>query len=720
MKKKKLLYLLLLPILSFLLFYCADSTAKAQSLYGSVRIEYSRCNACDSCRTAFQCPQGAISRDPQRALNVIDEDKCVKCLRCMEVFTCPRGAIMTSKDLLAPGDIDDLSLISQENGMLVITFTAPGDDDSLGSAYRYEVGLKDAAGNTVAFPGDGYDYTMPGIGGYQEYWLLEGMPENGVLTFSIRAYDEVGLCDSLTTGEVVIMGDHPDVTPPSAVTDLQAQSSEDAVTLSWTAPGDDGPTGSAASYELRRAGSPITAANWATATVVPNPPVPHSAGLAEIMTITGLPAATTLWFAVKAVDEAGNWSTASNSPSGQATGDLTAPAGITNLSAASTSANALTLTWTAPGDNGMQGQADHYLVKVAEVEITASNWAGLPLHDQDLTPQSANALETLIVTGLTPSTTYYAAVIAVDDNGNSGALSNTATTTTEATPDNIAPDAVTDLTVTPVDPQGVLLEWTAPGDDGAEGLAAYYDIRMSQTPITNDNWATALTMTGLPTPEDAGTIQSYAVDGLLSGVTYYFAMKTCDDAGNVSGMSNLVNSQTAADDIAPGAITDMTVVAGVVTNLTSSKIRWTAPHEDGASGGVVNHYELRWASFEITDANWDQATVASTQPNPSNPGGTQNFTVTGLTQGAAYYFAIRSYDENGNVSGVSNSPAGHTIYQIMTSCHDCSLCINTCPQDAIYDAGPRKQIHTEMCDLCGTCVPHCPYNLIRATVVAGL
>ncbi|MCD4828910.1 MAG: 4Fe-4S binding protein [Candidatus Cloacimonetes bacterium] len=67
---------------------------------------------------------------------------------------------------------------------------------------------------------------------------------------------------------------------------------------------------------------------------------------------------------------------------------------------------------------------------------------------------------------------------------------------------------------------------------------------------------------------------------------------------------------------------------------------------------------------------------------------------------------------------VSNSPGGKIVFTILTSCHDCSQCINRCPNGAISDIGPRKVIDYDLCDACGNCEPYCPWNLIRLWVAA--
>jgi len=106
-----------------------------------------------------------------------------------------------------------------------------------------------------------------------------------------------------------------DSTPPAAIPDLVRWASSDhSVTLAWTAPGDDGREGTAAAYACRYAAAPITDATWEDAQVVPVPDdcAPGPAGSRDRLTVTGLAAATTHWFAVRARDEAGNWSPVSN------------------------------------------------------------------------------------------------------------------------------------------------------------------------------------------------------------------------------------------------------------------------------------------------------------------------------------------------------------------------------------------------------------------------
>ena len=76
-----------------------------------------------------------------------------------------------------------------------------------------------------------------------------------------------------------VLVDKSQAIPPAAITDLAASSpTEDSVTLTWTAPGDSGNTGTAASYDIRYSTAAITEANWAAATQVTGEPAPAVGG----------------------------------------------------------------------------------------------------------------------------------------------------------------------------------------------------------------------------------------------------------------------------------------------------------------------------------------------------------------------------------------------------------------------------------------------------------
>lgn len=95
----------------------------------------------------------------------------------------------------------------------------------------------------------------------------------------------------------------------------------------------------------------------------------------------------------------------------------------------------------------------------------------------------------------------------------------------------------------PSELQSCTLVWTAPGDDGGIGTASAYDLRYStDSTLLANAFDAADSVLGLPSPSPAGQRDSFTVANLQGGATYYFAIKTIDDAGNVSGISNIVKS----------------------------------------------------------------------------------------------------------------------------------------------------------------------------------
>jgi hypothetical protein len=82
------------------------------------------------------------------------------------------------------------------------------------------------------------------------------------------------------------------------------------------------------------------------------------------------------------------------------------------------------------------------------------------------------------------------------------------------------------------------LKWTAPGDDGMAGRAFLYDVRFSRQPITESNFFSA-TRAIIFWPLHGGTHERITIGGMTAGESYYFAIKTMDESGNWSAISNV-------------------------------------------------------------------------------------------------------------------------------------------------------------------------------------
>lgn len=219
--------------------------------------------------------------------------------------------------------------------------------------------------------------------------------------------------------------------------------------------------------------------------------------------------------------------------------------------------NSVTLSWTTPGDDSLSGTASQFDIRYSTSPITAGNFAsatrwttGVPV------PAASGTSQNVLVTGLTPATTYWFAIKTGDDVPNWANVSNVVSRATTAAPDASRPAALA-LSVPASNDTSVTLQWVATGDDSLTGVAASYDVRYSTSPITAANWSSATQVSGEPTPLAAGSTQSYLVRGLTRQVTYYFAAKVTDDSGNVSALSN-VPSVTTPDTKAPATIADLT------------------------------------------------------------------------------------------------------------------------------------------------------------------
>lgn len=102
--------------------------------------------------------------------------------------------------------------------------------------------------------------------------------------------------------------------PPAAVTNLSVVARTiDSLTLSWTAPGNNGNAGIATEYDIRYSGSPISNEDdWNASTLVVCGLTPKPPGSTETFTVTSLVSYTNYWFALKTADGVPNWSDLSN------------------------------------------------------------------------------------------------------------------------------------------------------------------------------------------------------------------------------------------------------------------------------------------------------------------------------------------------------------------------------------------------------------------------
>lgn len=109
--------------------------------------------------------------------------------------------------------------------------------------------------------------------------------------------------------------------------------------------------------------------------------------------------------------------------------------------------------------------------------------------------------------------------------------------------DNSVPDAVrpaaSAIAIASIGNGQATVTWAEVGDDSLSSTAAAFELRYSTATITSGNYASATAATGPPAPALPGLQRTWTVLGLTPSTTYYFALKTSDDVGNVSALSNV-------------------------------------------------------------------------------------------------------------------------------------------------------------------------------------
>ncbi|MEW5701623.1 MAG: fibronectin type III domain-containing protein [Candidatus Zixiibacteriota bacterium] len=454
---------------------------------------------------------------------------------------------------------------------------------------------------------------------------------------------------------------NPDPIPPAAIENLVAGGPTSfTVGLLWTAVGDDSLTGTADHYDIRYSLTPITEASFGKAARATGVRKPEPSGKPDNFTVSGLNANTLYYFAIKAVDRAGNLSPLSNVVSQQTElpPDETPPARVTNLAVADSTPFTVTLVWTEVGDDSTTGAPDSVDCRFSIGLITESNFGSAAEAIHFTRPKAAGQPESLVVTGLRDTTRYYFSLRVADEANNWSQISNVVSTRTLIR-EQVPPAPIVDLTILDFTFGTARLGWTAPGDDGDEGTAFQYDVRYSTIPITEGNWLRETTkIGGRPKPKAAGSAEEFTVRNLQGSTLYYFAVRTLDEVANMSGISNLVSCTTlvAPDTVPPIRILFLNVADSTRNSVT---LTWLTPGDDGTLGQATT-YDIRYNQASITEANWDASFQAAILPVLQQPGGNERYTVTGLKPNTRYYFAIKTADEVPNWSQLSQVATAFT------------------------------------------------------------
>jgi len=176
----------------------------------------------------------------------------------------------------------------------------------------------------------------------------------------------------------------------------------------------------------------------------------------------------------------------------------------------------------------------------------------------------------------------------------------------------------------------VTLTWTAPGEDSLTGRASRYDLRCSTQMITPEDFLQATEAPAMPLPAIPGTTQSYVFDGLPTGVTCYFAIKTADQAGNWSAMSNVISRVPQGTIPIPASPTLMSPADGATGVATGLTLAWQT------SGGATS-YRLQVAREpDFSSPVVDQGGIVGI-----------SYAVDGLASDSTYYWRVQASGDGG-------------------------------------------------------------------------
>lgn len=367
---------------------------------------------------------------------------------------------------------------------------------------------------------------------------------------------------------------------------------------------------------------------------------------------------TTYYARVRTLGHDGSLTAFISAGSTRTLADIGPPGAITDLAAATGAVEGeLSLSWTAPVDD--LGAAARYLLRLSLAPILSqADFDAAASYPQDWAPRAGGEREERALTGLTPGATYFVSLVSEDAALNRSPLSNP--TSAWAQVDVTPPSAVADLAVIALSSWSATLRWTAPGDDGAAGTAAAYELRLSPLGAL-DALAkfAAAAAAAAPAPAAAGTQQTALVTGLAEGTTYHFALRARDERANRSGLSNGISAWTlnvsspaapawsatpaaagdgrisldwldnAEHDLAGYALERATAAGGPFVFLSSRPVSPSAYEDAGLALDATHHYRLR--AFDAGGlVSVYSATVSTFLPDlrsPLAPTGLQTFSL---------------------------------------------------------------------------------------------
>jgi mono/diheme cytochrome c family protein len=274
---------------------------------------------------------------------------------------------------------------------------------------------------------------------------------------------------------------------------------------------------------------------------------------------------------------------------------------------------------------------------------TKANVAAGEDHDDVDAKRVKNVTSPFVQKGLTPATTYFFMVRAINNNRRGPASAEVSATTSGTTPAATAPAAPTGLSATGGTKQATI-SWTA-----VTGASAY-----------NLYWSTT-TGVSTTTGTKISDVTSPAVQtGLSDSTTYFYIVTAANSAGE-----SVASVQVAATTLP--ASPPPPVVPAAPTGLS-------------ATGGV-NQATVSWSSATGASSYnlyWSNTAGVTTATGTRIAGVSSPFVHTGLTAGTAYFYVVTAANSAGESAVSSEATAttnpavidGAALYtQYCSGCH---------------------------------------------------
>jgi len=228
-------------------------------------------------------------------------------------------------------------------------------------------------------------------------------------------------------------------------------------------------------------------------------------------------------------------------------------------------------------------------------------------------------------------------------------------TAPDPVPDDVPPASISTLSGYALAVDALRLSWIAVGDDHQVGQAAEYDLRWSVNAITGDVWESLESLVDdVPIPGTSGSVQSFEMNGLVAGETYYFGLKVFDEAGNVSTLSNVaeVTLPVPQDTSPPSAPSAVTAEAGDEEVV----VEWSASPDPDLASYVVYR---RVATASQREVVAEGVTGTTYSDSTVEPGLRYGFSVTAVDN--AGNSSTRSVEAWVDVPELEEPPLVHTV-----------------------------------------------------------